>query len=214
MKFSAVFLSALFTTAIAAPTVRDVVKRQAQPDQSQVYIISAVPRGSGCPGESSASINISSDRKAVTILLDQYIAEIGPGLPLSGARKNCQINLNMHYPQGFQYSVLSSDYRGYIRLDRGVSATQRANYYFSGESSGDAATQTTLNGPIDQNYLISDDIPFTSTVWAPCGRVAALNINSEVRVNNSGNRQGAGIITTDSVDLKVEYIVGVQWRRC
>jgi hypothetical protein len=48
------------------------------------------------------------------------------------ARKFCQINLDLHYPQGFQLSVLSTTFRGFVSLDKGVTATLSALYYFSG----------------------------------------------------------------------------------
>jgi hypothetical protein len=211
MKFSAVILPSLFASVLAGPVVRDIVKRQ-EPNRNEVYIESVGYNGSGCPS-GSASVNLAGDRKSVTILLDQYFAEAAPGLRPSDARKNCQINFALHYPQGFQYSVLASDYRGYLRLDKNIDATQRALYYFSGETQ-QASTSTTFTGPYDDNYLIHDEIPFTSTVWSPCGRTAALNINSEVRVNNSRNRNGSGLITNDSQDHKVTYIVGVRWQRC
>jgi hypothetical protein len=51
------------------------------------------------------------------------------------AYKFCQINLNLHYPQGFQLSVLSTEFRGYVGLDSGVNATLGALYYFSGRKS-------------------------------------------------------------------------------
>ena len=47
-------------------------------------------------------------------------------------RKNCQLNIDLEYPSGFQYSVFSQVYRGYVELDANVTALQQATYYFSG----------------------------------------------------------------------------------
>src|SRR5690606_1809372 len=136
-----------------------------------------------------------------------------PGISVLQSRKNCQINVNLHYPAGFQYSILGVDARGFIALDKGVTATQKTTYYFAGEQI-QASTQTDFAGPVSKDYLIHDEIPFTSTVWAPCGQVQALNINSQVRIDNSKNSSGSGLVSTDSVDGKVTFVVGVNWQTC
>jgi hypothetical protein len=51
---------------------------------------------------------------------------------VTASRINCQLNINLKYPSGFQYSVLGTDFRGYTYLDAGVTGVQSANYYFSG----------------------------------------------------------------------------------
>lgn len=70
-----------------------------------------------------------------TLIFDNYVASIGPGVAVTENRKNCQINLNLAYPAGFQYSVFNTIYRGYIGIDSGVSARQEATFYFSGGKS-------------------------------------------------------------------------------
>lgn len=60
------------------------------------------------------------------------VASIGPGVPITANRLNCQLNVNLQYPPGFQYSVLSTQFRGYAGIEKGVTAVQSANYYFSG----------------------------------------------------------------------------------
>ena len=70
----------------------------------------------------------------MTLIFDSYIASIGPGIPITEQRKNCQLNVDIRYPGGFQYSVLSADNRGYAALDKGVSGTLKSTYYFSGQT--------------------------------------------------------------------------------
>jgi hypothetical protein len=60
------------------------------------------------------------------------VASIGPGVPITDERVNCQLNIDLEYPSGFQYSSLSTEFRGYAGLDSGVTGTQEATYYFSG----------------------------------------------------------------------------------
>jgi hypothetical protein len=72
------------------------------------------------------------DISRLTLEFDNFVASIGPGVAPSEWRKNCQLNILLHYPQGFQYSILDTIYRGYVAIDVGVTAKQEALYYFSG----------------------------------------------------------------------------------
>ena len=134
-------------TAIPAAAASSVL-----PNPSQVSINGIVYGGTGCPQGSLGSF-ISADRQTYvlspystradggtlltlnlrfTLIFDDYVASIGPGVGITENRKNCQLNINLEYPSGFQYSVFSQVYRGYVELDAGVSALQEATYYFSG----------------------------------------------------------------------------------
>lgn len=164
-----------------------------------------------------------------TIIFDTFVASLGSGIAVTENRKNCQLNINLQYPSGFQYSVLGTTFRGYSALTAGITGVQSATYYFSGctfpsttpssltESligiaSTQASTQTTFKGPSSGDYEVSDSIPFASTIWSPCGAALPLNINSQVRL--TGPTTGSGLLTEDSVDGKVEFVVGVQWQKC
>jgi hypothetical protein len=168
--------------------------------------------GSGCPAGSVAG-NTSPDRQAFTLLFDQYIAEVGPGVPLNQKRKNCQINVDLDFPSGWSYTIFTVDYRGYVSLERNVKGTQQSSYYFQGQ--GRTATlKTLMNGPIDQNYQIRDTLGLSATVWSPCGAQRALNINSQLILDNSRARNSSGLLTTDSVDGELKLVYGIQWQRC
>ncbi|KAF3192369.1 hypothetical protein TWF225_000618 [Orbilia oligospora] len=157
-------------------------------------------------------IYISSDRKTFTLIFDKYVAAIGTGVSITESRKNCQLNIDIHYPQGFQYSIFSVDYRGYAYLENGVTATQSATYYFSGYSE-QVSKASNLVGPKDEDYLIHDEIESTSVVWSPCGEAGALNINSQINLKSSISG-ASGLMTTDSEDGKFTYVLGMQWAQC
>jgi hypothetical protein len=70
----------------------------------------------------------------MTLIFDSYIAAIGPTLPVTESRKNCQLNVDIQYPGGFQYSILSADYRGFTAIDKGIEGTLKSTYYFSGQT--------------------------------------------------------------------------------
>lgn len=86
----------------------------------------------------------------MTLIFDAYVASIGKGVAVTENRKNCQLNIQIHYPGGFQFSVLSADYRGYVALDsKAVTGTQKSTYYFSGQTA-QFSTQSDFVGPMSQ----------------------------------------------------------------
>jgi hypothetical protein len=71
-------------------------------------------------------------QSSFTLIFDSFVASIGPGVAVTSNRVNCQLNINLKYPSGFQYSILGTEFRGYSKLDKGVTGVQSATYYFSG----------------------------------------------------------------------------------
>jgi len=135
MYFSTLLLLAASTLTLAAPAARAT-----GPDPNDVYIQTFTYAGSGCPAGSVA--NATDETKTVlTLLYDSYVAQVGPGTLPADHRKNCQINLDVHYPSGWQFSLFSVDYRGFEDLDSGVTGKQVATYYFSGEAEQVGLTQ-------------------------------------------------------------------------
>jgi hypothetical protein len=102
------------------------------PNPNDVFIRGFTYAGSGCPAGSVANAT-DATKQVLTLLYDDYVAQIGPGTAPSDTRKNCAINLDIHYPNGWQYSLFSVDYRGFVGLDKGVTGQQVATYYFAGQ---------------------------------------------------------------------------------
>jgi hypothetical protein len=184
----------------------------AQPDPGTVFVKQINFAGTGCPAGSVAG-SLSPDQQAFTLLFDSFVADAGPGVPITENRKNCQLDVQIHYPQGWTFTLTTVDYRGYGQLDQGVTGLQKSTYFFQGDLR-QASASTAFNGVMDRDYTIRDIVPMTALVWAPCGANRNLEINAEVRVNNSANRQGEGELTIDSINGKVQQIYGIQWARC
>ncbi|KAK0127288.1 hypothetical protein ONS96_006838 [Cadophora gregata f. sp. sojae] len=209
---STLFTLVLAATAVASPVLLgNVDTGSAAPPPNQVTIKNLVYGGSGCPQGSVGSF-ISPDRQTFTLIFDRFVASIGPGVAVAENRKNCQLNLELQYPGGFQYSILSTMYRGYVDVDKGVTGRQQNTYYFSGQSN-QISSGTDFKGPRAGDYAITDAMPLTSTIWSPCGSTAALNINSQVRLTSTVPAAN-GVITDDSIDGKIAFQVGVQWQAC
>jgi len=212
MKFFLFPLASLFAAiSVLATPIASPHSPPPGLDLSKVYIRGIKYGGTGCP-QGSTSIIISPNRDTFTLIFDKYVASIGPGVDITETRKNCQISVDLQYPGGFQYSLFSADYRGFIGLDKGVSGTQKSTYYFAGRYP-QPSTETTWHGPIRKDYFLHDVLPLTSIIWSPCGKSEPLNINSQIRLHSS-DKSASGLMTTDSVDGKVKFIVGVQWQSC
>lgn len=209
--FSKVVKTSVLGAALLAGSASTAVAQDA-PSASEVFIRDLTYGGSGCPA-GSVSHNISPDGQAFTILYDQFVAQAGPGVDRRENRKNCQLNLDLRIPNGWSYSVASVDYRGYASLDNRVEGLQKATYYFQGETQ-QVDSEMAFTGPLDQDYLRRDEIGMATEVWSPCGEQRSLNINSQVRINNTRNTRGGGLLTVDSTDGTVKQVFNLRFRRC
>ncbi|SMF18906.1 DUF4360 domain-containing protein [Pseudobacteriovorax antillogorgiicola] len=171
--------------------------------------------GSGCP-LGTVSQNISSDKQAFTLTFAEYIAEAGPDFRLSDGRKNCQLTLTLQVPQGWQFSIGSFDYRGFLFADEGMMAEHNTSYYFQG-SGFTGRFRERLNGPIYEDYHFRENVGIESLVWSPCGVERALNVNTAISVRNTNKYDfpySEAVMGTDSIDGQIRQVWGISWRRC
>ena len=171
--------------------------------------------GSGCPVGSVAN-NIASDKQAFTLTFSEYVAEAGPGISLGEGRKNCQLTVVLDVPAGWQFSVASFYYRGFMDLDQSMKAEQSASYYFQGQGFSGSFTSNKV-GTYQGDYTYNDNVGLSSAIWSQCGVERALNVNSSIRVSNLNSRafpNARGLITTDSIDGQIKQVWGLTWRRC
>ncbi|PMD64412.1 uncharacterized protein K444DRAFT_555040 [Hyaloscypha bicolor E] len=138
-----------------------------------------------------------------------FTAEVGATTQPMDARKFCQINLDLHYPQGFQFSVLSTTFRGFVGLDKGVTATLSALYYFSGPNQNQVTTSTMFHGPEFEPYTAVSNVDFTSLVWSPCGANWPLNVQTAVAVVSDNATAHSGFIENDSADGNIKFVAGI-----
>lgn len=167
--------------------------------------------GSGCPAGSARAV-VSPDRTAFTMIFDKYLVEANASHAID--RKNCQILVNFDFPQGWSYSLVRLDYRGFFDLGPSSSGYQQSLYYFAGTVQ-QARLQTNFVGPKTGDYTISDTLGLSALVWSPCGARRGLNINSSLyaRANPSVANSHA-MLTNDSIDGSVKTTYLFQWKRC
>ena len=119
-----------------------------------IYLGEAGYGGSGCPS-GSASVTLSPDNKALSILFDEYMVEAG-GHERKIARKSCNIAIPVHVPQGFSVSIIEADYRGYVSLPSRAQARFSAEYFFAGKRG--PKYRKSFRGYTDDEYEINNTL--------------------------------------------------------
>jgi hypothetical protein len=165
--------------------------------------------GTGCPS-GSVSATLSPDSKSLSLLFDSYLVQAGGDSGKSFDRKSCNIAIPVHVPQGLSISVLAIDYRGYNNVPAGANSQFNVEYFFAG-SRGPSFTKN-YNGPLDENYLIHNQLTAQSVVWSPCGADVNLRTNSSIRVTTKANKQA--LATVDSEDVNAAIVYQLQWQKC
>jgi hypothetical protein len=201
----------MFKKIIAASIFSLLVSQSALSAPSDVRVKSINYAGSGCPA-GSVSGKLGRDFTSFTLYTHDFLAQIGYRIPLIEKRKNCQLTVDLLVPSGWSYTIAEVEYKGYVSLDRGVTATQSSAYYFQG-SALTARVTSNMRGPLNAEYNIKDTLGISAQVWSPCGAVRALNINAQVLLQST-NRNASGIITLDRIKGNVETIYGLRWKRC
>jgi hypothetical protein len=184
----------------------------APPDKIVIDVVTV--NGSGCPA-GTAAIAVSRDNTAFTVTYSDYLAQVGLGAKPTDFRKNCQLSLGVHVPQGFTYAIAAADYRGFAHLEKGATGLERANYYFQGKPLT-AYVNHPFAGPLNDDWQATDSVDIASLVFAPCGEERNLNINTELRVGagQSDPAKTTSFMSMDSTDASISTIYHFAWKKC
>jgi hypothetical protein len=203
-------IAALLTTALPAQGPSSGFD---DPPPDKIVIKVATVNGSGCP-QGTTAVAVSEDNTAFTVTYSDYLAQAGGHSDPTASRRNCQLSLIVHVPQGFTYAIASADYRGYAMLQPGASAVQRASYYFQG-SSGTVYKTHNFAGAYNDNWQATDTTDWAQLVYAPCGVQRNFNINTELRVNAGTQSPGkVSFMTMDSTDGDISTTYHMAWKEC
>jgi hypothetical protein len=209
--FNAIAAGALLLSSLASPAAMPG-KVPPPPDKMVIDVASAA--GSGCPN-GSAAVEVALDNTAFTVAYDDYRAQVGGGASFDQFRRNCQLILNVHVPQGYTYAIAKTDYRGFAKLAQGAWAYEQANYYFQGDSHT-ARARHDFKGPAETDWQTTDVVGLESLVWARCGALRYFNINTELRVGagTSDPKVNPSMLTMDSTDADLSTVFHVAWKKC
>ncbi|MFM6928861.1 MAG: DUF4360 domain-containing protein [Bdellovibrio sp.] len=166
--------------------------------------------GTGCPA-GSASVTLSPDSSAISMLFDSYVTEAGNTTGRRVDRKSCNITVPVSVPNGYSVAVFQVDYRGFNLIPRGASNRFDVEYFWAG-SQGPRVSRM-FTGPQNDNFNITDNLVAQTLVWSPCGQSVNLRVNSSMMAqSNARMEQTMGIV--DSADVSSGLIYHLQFRRC
>ena len=209
------FLGVLASSFFAGPaSATGYLDLPVPPPSDRIVIDVVTVNGSGCPA-GTAAVAVSPDNTAFTVTYSNYMALVGVGSAATDWRKNCQLNIVVHVPQGFTYAISKVDYRGFASLAPGASAIERANYYFQGQSQTVFSSHT-FAGPLGDDWQTTDEVQIAALVWAPCGALRNLNINTELRAmaGTSDTTKTTSFISMDSTDGAIDTVYHFAWALC
>jgi hypothetical protein len=204
-----VAMAGMALSLLAAPAPMELTSAPTEKVTVEVQTVN----GSGCPA-GSATVRARADNTAFVVSYNDFLAYAGGGANLVESRKNCQINVRVHVPQGFTYAIAQAEYRGFAHLAAGATAQQIAHYYFSGQSAT-ADSAHSFAGPLTTLWKTVDRADGAALVYAPCGADANLNINTELRVDAGSSKADAvSIVGMDSTRGSVETLFNLSWKKC
>lgn len=195
MKKSILFLSAIM---LGAPVFADDISL-------------GIPGygGTGCPAN-TVSVTLSPDAKSLSLLFDEYQVAVGGETGKSFDRKSCNIAIPVHVPQGLSVSILKIDFRGFNHLPRSASSQFNVEYFFAGSKG--PSFQRKFRGPLDDDYLINNELTAEAIVWSACGADVNLRTNSSMRLSSLYNQEAMASI--DSEDINAAIVYQLQWKKC
>lgn len=210
LTLAAATASLLSFASVSSAHILDADNGLVVPDR--VNIVSMTHGGSGCPVD-SVGASFSTDYQYLTIIFDNYGAEIGDSVETPKKRLFCHVVMQFDFPAGLSYALVDLTYRGYADLDFGIEAAQTSTYYFQGFRKDDQYSfKTRIFGPFIGDYDRTDALELVA--WSPCNEKRGLNIVTSVQLDNKKNKSGSGLITLDSIDSQVVEQYGIRWKRC
>ncbi|TDV54831.1 DUF4360 domain-containing protein [Actinophytocola oryzae] len=169
--------------------------------------------GSGCP-PGTANVSVLPDSSGFRVTYRDFLARAGGETNPTDFRKNCQLNVLVHIPQGFTFAVAQADYRGRARLENGATALERTNYYFQGSPDNNYVDHN-FSGPLSGTWHTIDATPVNELVYAPCGEDRNLNVNTEIRVDEGTvNPNKVSSMSMRTSEGNVDTIVHFEWKQC
>lgn len=174
--------------------------------------------GTGC-SDSTAWATTTSDGKTLSVLFDNFKVDIGNGSenPQSTSlRKNCRVLIDVDVPNGYQYGLTQTDYRGFAALPVSAYGLHRFTQIIPGQPIV-SAREAQLKGPIADDYAVSVRQKPGRVVFSPCNqRVQTIQLLSELQVAYFPNTKDRSIaqINLDSVDTGVNSTFVMSWRKC
>ncbi len=174
--------------------------------------------GSGCQS-SSANAAITADGQTLSVLFDNYSAEIGVGSKnpqLGAVKQSCRIMIDVDVPFGIQYAITGTEYRGFAALPASAFGYHRFTQVIPNQAVP-SLREAQLRGPVSGNYEVVVNQKPGRSPFSTCNKPQqTIELLSELSVSylpNTSDRSMAQI-NLDSVDTGVNSRFKLIWRPC
>jgi uncharacterized protein YraI len=182
------------------------------PPGDRIVVDVKTVNGSGCPA-GTAIVTVSPDNTGFHISYRSYRARVGGSSTIVDSRKNCQLSLEVHVPQGFTFAIAQAEYGGRASIADGVSGLERANYYFQGSPDNNYVDHL-FDGPFSGPWHTSDQTAVGELVFAPCGVSRILNVNTELRLKADTTDPRSSFMSMSTTDGSIDTIYHFAWKTC
>ncbi|MDQ3231083.1 MAG: DUF4360 domain-containing protein, partial [Pseudobdellovibrionaceae bacterium] len=126
--------------------------------------------GEGCSWAPMPS-SISEDMRTLKLIFGDFKVELGPDVPAAYSRSKCAMQLRVNVPIGWQFTLGSFRYLGYMDIDEGVRSTLYTDFQFEGQARSQILSLK-KNGPWSDPYVSTGQFgPIPSIapeLWSPC----------------------------------------------
>ena len=190
---------------------------------SQVFAQTVTVRGvrlsgSGC-NNATASAVVTPDGQTVSVLFDNYSAEIGIGSQNPGLtviQKDCHVLIDVDVPFGQQYAIIETDYNGFAALPASAYGYHRFTQIIPNQMPP-SMREAQLRGPVSGNYSVVVAQKPGRSPYSTCNRPQqTIDLLSQLMVSylpNTSDRSMA-MINLDSVDTGMQSRFKLTWRPC
>ena len=174
--------------------------------------------GSGC-SESTATASITADGQLLSLLFDNYSAEIGTGSQNPNAtsiKKDCRVLIDVDVQAGYQYAIEQTEYRGFAALPASAYGFHRFTQIVPNQMVP-SMREAQLRGPVSGNYEVKVAQKPGRSPYSNCNQAQqTIELMSELFVAylpNTSARQMA-MINLDSIDTGINSRFKLSWRPC
>jgi hypothetical protein len=181
---------------------------------TKLFIDSIKLSGGGC--KKTATVDISPDNQAFTVMYSSYLAQAGPGLNPAAGKIKCTLSIRTVAAAGYSYRIASVTYRGFADVAVGAKGTVAAEFHTQGSPPRDMSLHAV---PVGLGNFDFTDAGDSDSDWTKCGKDRKIDIGTEVRVDaGTSNKSLTSQVFMDStdgtVDRRNDSTFRLLWQTC
>ena len=174
--------------------------------------------GSGCDAAAASAVT-TADGKTLSVLFDNYIAEIGQGSEnpqLTSLKKDCRVLIDVDVPFGYQYALNQTEYRGFAAMPKSAYGLHRFTQIIPGAPIV-SMREAQLQGPLNKNYEVIVATKPGREIYSQCNnKFQTIELLSQLQVAYlpGSTDRSIAMLNLDSVDTGVNSRFKLIWRKC